>query len=408
MKNNRNFTLVLSGQAISLFGSSIQRFSLSLYLLELTGSAALYSNILAISILPYIFLAPAAGMTADIFNRKKIMIILDLISFGLLLGYGICFSAGIESALLAGSVMILLSAISTFYQPAVTACLPQILKPERLHLANSYVSQVGAFSNIAGPVLAGILYGLLGIRIIVLLNAFSFLLSAGLECLIHMPDPERKNRRRLHLLSSYIHMGHTFRILRKNYAIVAGIILSYGLYNLCIVPVNSVLFPAVMNLELGISSKTYGIVEGFITCGMLLSGLMISRFPGRFRFAFIYRYNYPMPVMLCIMGITLLSSPKPFYMILLLTLGGMTIMFCLGIGNIVTLTFMQNAVPTDMLGSVSALSTAVATATIPFGQILFGHLMDTRLNTGYILLLSSAAAALVCQYVRYNIRGSHL
>lgn len=368
----------------------------------------MYSNILALSILPYIFLAPLAGLSADMFNRKKIMIILDLISFGLLFSYGIFFFAGIESSILAGCVMILLSVISTFYQPAVTACLPQIIGSEQLHSANSYVSQVGAFSNIAGPMLAGILYGLLGIRIIILLNAVSFLFSAGLECLIHMPDPAKKERRQFHLLTSYLHMGGTFQTLRKKHTTVAGIILSYGLYNLCIVPVNSVLFPAVMNLELGITPKTYGIVEGIITFGMLLSGLMISRHPGWFCFTFIYRYNYPMPVMLCIMGIALLLSPDPSYTVLLLTLGGMTIMFCLGTGNIITLTFIQNAVPENMLGSVSALSTAVATATIPFGQILFGHLLDTRLNTGFILFLSSAAATFVCLYVKRNIRKNHL
>lgn len=71
MRNNQNFNLVLIGQIISLFGSAIQRFSISLYLLELTGSPAIYSAILALSMLPYIFLAPVAGMTADSFNRKK-------------------------------------------------------------------------------------------------------------------------------------------------------------------------------------------------------------------------------------------------------------------------------------------------------------------------------------------------
>lgn len=404
MNINRNFTLVLVGQTISLFGSAIQRFALSLYLLELTGSAALYSKILALSILPYIFLAPLAGLAADSFSRKKIMIFLDAAAFVLLLGYGLCFMAGVESAFLAGAVMILLSCVTACYTPAVTACLPQIVPTEQLHLANSSVSQVGAFSNILGPVLAGIVYAAADINIIVLLNAASFLFSAGLECLIAMPPPKQSEQKTFHFFSSYAQMGKTFSLLRKNHLTAAGIICSYALYNLCIVPINSVLFPAVMNLELGIPSALYGAVEGAVTCGMLAAGILVSIRPHWFPFKRIYRYNYPMPVMICIMGLVLLLPFHPLVRILLLTLGGMTVMFCLGVGNIITLTFIQNTIPTQMLGSVSALSTAAATATIPLGQILFGHLLESSLNTGLLLLLASLAALAASLYVRQNIK----
>lgn len=404
MNINRNFTLVLTGQTISLFGSAIQRFSLSLYLLELTGSAAMYSSVLALSTLPYIILAPLAGMAADSFCRKKIMIVLDIAATALLAGYWLCFLGGIESAALAGVVMILLSSISACYTPAVTACLPQIVEKENLSLANSSISQVGAFSNISGPVLAGILYGIADIRIIIFLNACSFFFSALLECLIFMPPVEKAEQKTFCFLTPYLQMGTTWRTIRKNHTIVSGIILSYGMYNLCIVPVNSILFPAVLNLELGIPSAVYGIVEGIITCGMLISGILVSLRPSWFVFRRIYLFNYPMPAMLCVMGIILLLSPPPIYIIVVMTFGGMVIMFCLGIGNIITLSYTQGAVPWQMLGSVSALSGAVAAGTIPLGQVLFGQLLESRLDTGIILLLSAFTAALVSWYVRHNIR----
>lgn len=404
MNINRNFTLVLAGQTISLFGSAIQRFSLSLYLLELTGSAALYSNVLALSILPYIFLAPLAGMAADSFCRKKIMIALDIAAAALLAGYWLCFLGGIESAVLAGAVMFLLSAISACYTPAVTACLPQIVEKEKLPLANGSISQVGAFSNISGPMLAGILYGIADIRVIIFLNACSFFFSALLECLIHMPPVKNVPQKPFCFLSSYLHMGTTWKSIRKHHTIVSGIILSYGMYNLCIVPVNTILFPAVMNLELGVPSAVYGIVEGIITCGMLISGILVSLRPSWFAFGRIYLFNYPMPVMLCLMGMLLLLFPPSIYMIIFMAFGGMVIMFCLGIGNIITLSYTQSAVPAQMLGSVSALSGAIATGTIPLGQVLFGHLLESRLDTGIILLLSAFSAALVSWYVRHNIR----
>lgn len=403
MKHNKNFTLVLTGQIISLFGSAIQRFSLSLYLLELTGSARIYSNILALSILPYIFLAPLAGMAADSFNRKKIMIVLDICAGGLLAVYGLSFFIGIESVFLAGAVMIILAALSACYNPAVTACLPQIVAKENLSFANSCISQVGAWSNILGPVLAGILYGFLGIRMIIIINAISFFASAALECLIHMPDTKKEGQKSFDFLSSYLNMGMTWKTLRKKYVVVSGIILSYGMYNICIVPINTILFPAVMNLEFKVPPEVYGTVEGIITFGMLLAGILVTWRPAWFRFPTIYRWNYPMPVVMAGMGLLLLLSSSNSLGITAMALGGMTIMFCLGAGNIVTLTYMQNSIPIQMLGSVSALSTAVATGTIPIGQILFGRLLDSNISTGAVLIASAFVAALVSCYVKKNI-----
>ena len=85
---NKNFIIIVIGQIISLFGNAIQRFSMSLYLLEFTGSTAAFSNILAISTIPYILFAPIAGRLSDNVNRKKIMVYLDLFC-SVLIG-GIC------------------------------------------------------------------------------------------------------------------------------------------------------------------------------------------------------------------------------------------------------------------------------------------------------------------------------
>ena len=59
---NKNFIIIVIGQIISLFGNAIQRFSMSLYLLEFTGSTAVFSTILAISTIPYIIFAPISGL----------------------------------------------------------------------------------------------------------------------------------------------------------------------------------------------------------------------------------------------------------------------------------------------------------------------------------------------------------
>lgn len=403
MKQNYNFRLVLIGQIISLFGNAIQRFSLSLYLLELTGSARIYGNILAISILPYIFLAPVAGELADRVSKKKIMIVLDVICFGFLLLYGFYLEGKGESAIVAGVVMVLLSTAAALYAPAVTSCLPQIVAKERLKFANSCVSQVGAWANILGPVVAGILYGFFGIKFIVFANAISFFVSAIMECFLSIPFQRADTSYRMSLIGSYKEMGKTWKRLRKEYVVVLGIILSYGLFNICIGPVNTIVLPYVLNIIFGVSSEVYGIVEGFITFGMLISGMLLSFRTRWFPFQQVYRWNYPMCFALIGMAVAVTVWSRSFGGVATFAVGGMIIMFCLGVGNIVTLTYIQEKVPEHMLGKVSALSTAVATATVPVGQLIFGHVLEWT-HVGILLLISAILNGMVSLFVRYNVK----
>ena len=86
---NRNFTMVLIGQLISLFGNSILRFALSLYVLDITGSATIFGSITAIAIIPTIVLSPFGGLISDRVNRRNIMVVLDFTTSALVLGFGI-------------------------------------------------------------------------------------------------------------------------------------------------------------------------------------------------------------------------------------------------------------------------------------------------------------------------------
>ena len=81
---HRNFCLMIIGQIISLFGNAILRFALSMYVLDLTGSAAAFGTILAVSMIPTVLLSPVGGIIADRINRRNIMVALDFTTAGLI------------------------------------------------------------------------------------------------------------------------------------------------------------------------------------------------------------------------------------------------------------------------------------------------------------------------------------
>ena len=420
---NKNFIIIVIGQIISLFGNAVQRFSMSLYLLHFTGSTAAFAKILAISTIPYIIFAPIAGRLSDKINKKKIMIYLDLFCAALIGGYALILLNGMDSEFVVGAVMFILSICYTLYGPAVTSSIPQIVNEDRLTSANGIINQVGSAVNFVGPILAGVLYGLVGIKFIVIINAVSFLMSAILELFLDIPDAESKTNNVIgkdklsddynssdRLLSfefvknSFIDMKNTFMHLMNENNIILGIIVSYALGNIFLVPILSIVAPYFINIYLGLPSEIYGIVEGICVLGMICGGFWISIKPEMFSMKKVHYTYVPMILGVALMSVIVFLKINNYAMAGLFSLSGMAIMMSLSLSNVLTLTFIQKEISMDMLGSVSALSTAVATISVAPGQLLFGQAIDSGIPIGMILLITLCANFCLVLFIRWNVR----
>lgn len=413
---NKNFIIIVIGQIISLFGNSIQRFTMSLYLLEFTGSTATFAKILAISTIPYIIFAPIAGKLSDSVNRKKIMVYLDLFCSILIGGYAFILFKGSDNELIVAVVMFVLSICYTLYGPAVVSSIPQIVEEDNLTSANGIVNQVGSVVSFVGPILAGVLYGLVGIKLIVVINAVSFLVSALMELFLDIPDVLKINevisyynkKDKLILIGfvkkSFIDMKNSFIYLKKEKKIVLGIIVSYALCNIFLVPILSIVAPYFINILLGLPSQVYGIVEGICVLGMILGGLWISLKPKMFSMEKVHYTYYPMIVGVTLMSILGFIKIDNYAMAGLFGFCGMAIMLSLSLSNVLTLTFIQKEVPGDMLGRISAFSTAVATISVAPGQLLFGKVIDMGIPLGIILLVAAIFNFGLMLFIKWNIR----
>jgi MFS family permease len=401
---NKNFIIMVIGQIISLFGNAIQRFSMSLYILDLTGNAAVFSTILAISTIPYILFAPIAGMLADTVNRKKIMVYLDLFCSLLIGAYSIILLNGKDNQIIITAIMFILSICYTLYGPAVTASIPQIVEKEKLTSANGVVQQVGSIVNFAGPIIAGILYSIVGIKVIVIVNAVSFFFSAILELFLEIPDVEKKVAIKNPLINSGVEMKNSFLYLKKEKKIILGIIASYGLSNIFVVPILSIVAPYFVKIFLKMSASVYGLVEGISILGMILGGLLITMYPKKFSMKKIHHTLYPMVFYVILMAIAGAGYGNKWALVTLFSLGGLGIMMSIGLSNIISLTFIQKEIPQEMLGRVSAFSVAVATASVAPGQLIFGHLIDSNIPLSIILFVTAIVTYLVTMFVKWNVR----
>jgi len=407
---NKNYIILVIGQIISLFGSSIQRFSLSLYLLDITGSPVIFANILAFSMMPYVVFAPIAGFVADRFNRKNVMVVLDLSSGFIVTTYAIFLLQGKDHYIMVAVVMILLSITSALYGPAVTASIPQVVSKNKLVQANGIVQQISSMSNLLGPILAGVCYGLWGIRVIIIINAISFFFSAFLEMFMHIPSIHKTKS---NIKSSPIHVIYqetteTYGFLKRDNPIILRMILIAGLYNLFLVPIFSIGAPYIIKITLNMSSQVYGLSEGFIALGMILGGFMISMRPKLITIERIYYVLFPTCISLLLMALALMIPTEDYvfrwFSLIAFTLGGSSIMLALGISNVISASYVQQAIPLNMMGKISAFSTAFATICIPLGQIIFGQFIEiSQGKMGGILLGAMAVNFGATLLVKWNV-----
>ena len=389
----------------------------------------------AISTIPYILFAPIAGMLSDKVNRKKIMVYLDFFCSILIGIYAFILLQGRDHELIVATVMFVLSICYTLYGPAVTASIPQVVEEDKLTSANGIINQVGSVVNFVGPIFAGVLYGLVGINAIVIINAISFLLSAIMELFLEIPDvktevkvdkkcneiykmdvdneinkineeniKEEKIFSLAFIKNSFVDMKKSFIYLKKEKKIILGIIASYALCNIFLVPILSIIAPYFINIFLGLPSQVYGIVEGICVLGMILGGLWITLKPNMFSIKKVHYTYFPMIIGITVMSTLTSIKASNYTLAALFAIGGMAIMLSLSLSNVLTLTFIQKEVPQDMLGRVSAFSVAVATISVAPGQLLYGQIIELGVPIGLILFMTVLASIGLLIFVKWNVR----
>ncbi len=185
----RNFSLLLMGQLISLFGDWVLLIALPFYIFDLTGSALATGAMFMAGNLPRVFLGSVAGVFVDRWDRKRTMIVADLSRAVLLLVLLTVHSA--HWLWVIYLVAFLQATIAQFFTPAKNAVLPLLVRDADLVHANALNSLTESLTRLTAPALGGALFGLLGLASVVWLDSASFLASGLLIALIVLPRNER-------------------------------------------------------------------------------------------------------------------------------------------------------------------------------------------------------------------------
>lgn len=184
---NKDFILLLQGNAVSTIGDLMYSVAIGYWVYEQTGSNSLMGAMSAVTMFVTMFLSPLAGSIVDKCNRKWVMVGMDLLQSVIMLTVGVLAylsKLNVPGVLIAA---FLAACGSVFYNPAVSTLMIDIIPLEEMVRGRSIFSGTNSLINMVGTAFSGVLVAFFGVPLIVIMNGLSNLYSAISELFIHVP-----------------------------------------------------------------------------------------------------------------------------------------------------------------------------------------------------------------------------
>lgn len=223
IRSNRAFRRLWLAQLISQMGDWLNTIALLTLTESLTGSGLLVGYVFITKMIPHFVLGPMAGVVADRFNRKTIMIVSDLLRAIAVLFYLFVDDPGDITLLYV--ITLLSMGLSAFFDPAKSATIPNIVSRRDLLTANAISGATWSLMLALGSALGGLLLELAGFRTAFLVDSATFLLSATFVWRIHIPrltgikKPVR--------LLGFGDLIDGFRYLQKNRSVLLTVLIKF-------------------------------------------------------------------------------------------------------------------------------------------------------------------------------------
>ena len=360
---HRNFQLFFSGQLISLIGTWMQNVAQSWLVYRLTGSSLLLGTVSFAGQIPVFPMAPLAGMVADRWNRRSIVIITQTASMILAFILALLTLTNRITVWEIVALAALLGVVNAFDIPARQSFLVEMVGREDLMNAIALNSSIFNSARIIGPAIAGLLVAGIGEGWCFFANAVSYI--AVIVGLFMMRIPARQAERAIK--SAFDHIAEGFRFVRKT-APIRALLLMLGLVSLVGMPY-TVLMPVFAKNVLHGDATTLGVLGSAAGIGALAGALTLA---SRTRVHGLGKWVWMACASFGIFLILFSVSHRYVLSVLLLVPAGFSLMTQMGSTN----TLVQSMVPDRLRGRTMAVYSMMFMGMSPLGAILAGAAAD--------------------------------
>ncbi|MGC5327439.1 MFS transporter [Brevibacillus sp. SYSU BS000544] len=381
----KNIILFLSSQTISLFGSSLVQYAIMWYVTLTTQSGVMMTVFIICGFIPTFILSPIAGVWADRYDRKKLIILADALIAIATLILAIVFLMGYEAIWLF-FVMAAIRAIGTGIQtPAVGAILPQIVPEDKLTKVNGTNGSLQALIMFVSPMVSAALLTMSTIEMIFFIDVITAAIAiVTLIAFLNIPVHEKASEKQTTSYFNDLKQGITYI---KSQDFLKIFFLYFGIFFILIAPA-AFLTPLQVTRSFGNEVWRLTAIEITFSVGMMAGGAIIASWGG---FA---NKVYTMTFASLIMGAcTFALGLVPVFWIYLvfMTVFGVAI----PLFNTPTTVLLQEKVESNYLGRVFGVFGMISTSMMPIGMLIFGPIADViriewlLVGTGVLMLILS-------------------
>ncbi len=267
--NFKKFLLLWAGELISSIGGGLTSFGLGVYIFDMTGSAASMALVTLLGFLPTLLLSVPAGVLADRFDRRLLMMIGDGCSALGIIYILLCMMRG-GASLLQICIGVSVSAVfSALLEPSFRATITDLLTAEEYSKASGLVSLAASARYLFSPVIAGFLLAVSDIKLLLMIDICTFFLTVVSAAVVRRGIGTKEVGENEAFFES---LREGWQILCKKRAVIFLVVLSSAV-TLFMGMFQILAEPLILSFE---DAKTLGIAETLCACGMLISGLILG------------------------------------------------------------------------------------------------------------------------------------
>ena len=267
--NFRKFMLLWAGQLVSAIGGGLTSFGLGVYVFQKTGSAAGMALVTLLGFLPTLLLSVPAGVLADRYDRRLLMMLGDGLSAAGVLYILICMMNGGASILQIGIGVTVSAVFSSLLDPAYKATVTDLLTADEYSKASGLVSLAGSARYLVSPIIAGIMLTVGDIKLLLIIDICTFILTVISTFAVKRGIRTETSAEKLSFKESLREGWNAIRERRGVFLLV----LVASLLTLFIGVFQILAEPLILSIS---DARTLGIAETVCASGMLLSGLYLG------------------------------------------------------------------------------------------------------------------------------------
>ena len=265
--NYSRFLLLWAGSLISQVGGGLTSFGLGVYIFNRTGSAAQMALVTLLGFLPTLLLSVPAGVLADLFDRRLLMMIGDGCSAIGIIYILLCMNSGGAALWQVCAGVFVSACFSALPEPAFKATITELLTKEEYTKASGLTSLAGSARYLVSPVIAGLLLAAHDIRLLLIIDICTFFVTAAAAAAVRRGLGNQRNGDRESFAGS-LREGWKAVHAREG---VFRLILVSSVMSMCIGVIQVLSEPLVLSFA---DSKTLGITETVCALGMLATALV--------------------------------------------------------------------------------------------------------------------------------------